>query len=561
MDNLILFHDTIDSLTDREFFGPCMRDIGPCMRDIGRELITTILFQGLVHELKNKNETNNAQKVNQIISNICQKREEVNPEISTEAIKLDHLPYLMLNNVASFLKFRKLQQFEKVNRATFIGSRSSALPIAIHSLDSIYFAKLVHYCDHHLDSYLPESMLCRSVSFAADDLEKNTSWTIDSDAAYPWSDLKLFSHIRELILHLGDGDSEGDFCVIQERLETGTQKLSNLSTLRVKTSQKTGQIFHACIDTLLCMVASSTLHFLEISARFNIWLVQHNAHAHPEAAFISQLKGIAINVVGHDCTNIYDDNRNDRVRDIQSTWMYPFLSENLQSFHKTLHLFDDTLNGKFNRLEEICLPWLLCKHDINILNNQNLKVRRIFFNSVDAVKELLDYRMVDRTDEYKYDKVGMQLLMNKMIESLEYIGIDLNKYKSIEIASEIVNILYSCLKSMAIKKYQLKFRMHNIQSINLDDSNDMFAQLEILIHILGSKCLHFMFICSNVNVQPSKHIRDFLSRMKQRYVVHEAADKTQYNFVISNTGCNMNGYKEQWIMSCTHCQQKSVFTI
>eukprot|EP01083_Nonionella_stella_P262869 893433_1 len=556
MDTLILFHQTADALTDDEF----VRQFVP---SIGRECMTTLLFKGLLQEL-NENKAHNVRKLNKTISDIHQRRnidsdddEDIDLDHNTEEhqpIQLDHLPYLMLHHVSSFLSFADCLQFEKANRSIFIGSRSSPSPT--HTLDSNHFGKLIKHCntDHH--SCLPKLRLFKSVCINAADIctfnGARNRFEAVSDCA--WGELKLFNHIRDLTIQMSDVDFWGEIEIFKDHITSN--QLQHITTLRLKSQKQPDGVAANLHDPLAVVINCPTMQYLEISARF---YYKHSSEDEngPIGNLISQLKGITLNSMG------FDDSGNQSESDyIRSTRLYSLLSDDLQSFHKTLPLFTDTIDGKFTTLKELCLPWLLCKHDIDILNQQNLStIERIFFNDVDASNELIDWGIVDNVDEYKHDTHGVELFMHKIIDSLEYIGIDLNQNKSVTIASDFIRILCNCLKQRSLKKHRLKLRMNNIRLENIAGVSLISAKLKCLIDILDSKCFHFMFICCGLQLnepQPTWNW-DFIRSFKQKYIVMKNRDTNGYNFVISNKGCNMNGYQEKWIMSCTNCQQNNVF--
>eukprot|EP01083_Nonionella_stella_P026377 72573_1 len=559
MDTLILFHQTLDAFTDDEFFAQCIPSFG-------RDCITMLIFKGLMQEV-NENKAHNVKKLNKIISDIHQRRNtdsndnnDIDLENDTEEhqpIQLDHLPYLMLHHVSSFLSFADGLQFEKANRSIFIGSRSSTSPT--HALDSTHFDKLIEHCntDHH--SCLPTLRLFESISIHAADI---CEWNEEEDcfdalSPYPWGELKLFHHIRDLTIEMSEVDWWGKIAMFHNYISS--KQLQHITTLRLQ-SQEHPDGVAADLRNLLHMVTNCpTIEYLEISARF----YHKNDICYNNEAIgnlISQLKGIALNSMRFDQSN--DVSASDYIR---FTHLYPFLSDNLQSFHKTLPLFSNARDGIFKGLKELCLPWLLCKQDIDILNRQNISnIERIFFNDVDAAKELVEWGIVNDVDEYKHDiwcTRGMGLFIQKIMDSLEYVGIDLNQNKSVVIASNIIHILSNCFKNRSHKKDKLKIRINDLKLKTMDDWISISAKLKCLIDILDSKCFHFMFICCGLQLnepQPTWNW-DFIRSFKQKYIVMQNRDANGYNFVISNKGCNMNGYQEKWIMSCTNCQQNNVF--
>eukprot|EP01083_Nonionella_stella_P228000 808384_1 len=529
MDSLIKFRATIRSLTGDEFFGSFISTIG-------RELVTTLLFEGFLREL-HQNKNNHVKKANDVIYNIYQARK---PKSNTKTkISLDRLPYPMLYHITTFLDFANSLQFEKANRSIFIGSRSSRLPT--HSLDSNHFAKLIQYCDHNRQLSLETLPSFKAISILAEDIIEYDEAEDEFQplCSYPWNFnpiLSIFNHIGELIFKIDDDKSAffGDELL-------GRTQLDNIHTIRCTSSAsyKDEDVTAVSLfDVFRAAENRTTLQFWEVSGRF----VVDESPGEEISKLISQLRGIALNFV------VYNQRWHAYAAygmgDIRSSIIYPLLSNRLQSFHKTLHLFTDAINGKFNEVQELCVPWRMCKDDINILNNQNLSnIRRIFFNNVDVAKDLFECGIINENDidKYQSDAQSMELLMHKLIQSLEYICIDVDL---VRIAFDFIHIVGKCLASIPFKRNKLKFRMNGLHLVDKQGNliKSILSTFTSLVGILNSKYEHFMFICCDLQIPTG--ICDFIKCMREKHVVHVEESDKRYDFVISNTHCSMTGYRE-----------------
>ena len=201
MDQLIVFREGIESLDDNEF--------QQCLASIDKEFIISIMFKGFYCEL-NENKTNKMNKMNNIIAEIRRLRKdksiinkkEADEDIdillnnNDESIKLDNLPFVTLAEISSFLELTDQSKYERINRAIFIGSRSSKIPI--HPINAKYFKKLVTFSGQHADSYLPKSRLSKSLSMNIHDFIDFDSEERDIILNHPFNHFELFENIKEL---------------------------------------------------------------------------------------------------------------------------------------------------------------------------------------------------------------------------------------------------------------------------------------------------------------------------------------------------------------------------
>ena len=123
-----------------------------------------------------------------------------------------------------------------------------------------------------------------------------------------------------------------------------------------------------------------------------------------ECEWIGKLKGIAINI--HNATQRREKLGNKMLRDV-----YCAIGDNLESFHKSGSL-TMAINGKLNKLEELCVPWNQSSDDLRILLKQNItKLQRINFRECGW-------------NSHGLDKETLQLWLNKIIKTVDHVSFD-----------------------------------------------------------------------------------------------------------------------------------------
>eukprot|EP01084_Bolivina_argentea_P129854 229307_1 len=544
MEQLVLFRKRIDSLNTEEYQQCIKSFLEQCTTSFDRHSILKILFNTL-HEEINNNKINNVNKMNDIITEIIASRniyavtkeeDDFNHEIinnnNLNALEIDNkkiclklcdIPSDLLFNISSYLTFKEILQFETCNRSIFIGARSSKSPIS--SINPNEFIKLVAFCQNN-ELYAERSKRFKSISLDCSDLVECEN-DINSDEylsikglTYKWNNL-VFKYIKTLEIEC---ESNSEIKEILLHLKD-CKDLSNIRTLKLHHGDAPDSVIHNLLLTI-------------IKTKLNLEYFEYLVHNLEDVSlfeleWVSKLKGIAVN----------DGNANDN-----KMKMYSFLGNKLQSFHNKASKITEDINGKLDMVKELCLSLWYFKCEIEILLKQNwITLKRLHL--IDA-----DYIGIDDDENIK---TLTQLLMNKLVQSVEYLCLDRIEEDG---CSEILNILTQSLKHH--NGYQLKIR---INAMSGEDVNIIVKHLDSLIKALSTTCSNWMFILKELIIPgTSGVILDFLlETMKQIYCVRVKKhtkklyieDYYEYTIEINNNGCNINGYHENWIMSCDSCRQ------
>eukprot|EP01084_Bolivina_argentea_P093758 168582_1 len=426
MDKLILFRAQLQSLQQKEY--------QQLVNSQGREFIETLIFKGLLQELSN-NKMHNIDKMNENISQIKQLRKQNSSnninnqrevgEDESIPLTLEILPNVLLSNISSFLAFVDQLQFEKCSRQILIGSRSSTT--SIYSLNAKYFSKLIIFHNNN-KTYLPKLRSYKSITINCKDMfHLNT-------LKYKLNHLKIFRKVKELCIEY---KQNSHLRTILLHLHNGVN-LSKIETLRWINHWR-GRISRETITTIEPIFANmSQLKYFEY-----VGTERSDDIAFSNNKWIKNLKGISIAPIAK---NLFTE-----------------VSTNLQSFH-------GVTKAKLNDLKEICLKFkeILCVSNINYMKS----IERIHFRDV----------CVDRSDR----QLAQQCL-NKLIKSLNYIGLDAcGPVESLDL-----DLLMTAIGT--VKKHQFKMRINECEFMQRS-IDDTCIRLKKFIDVLNLNCKNWMLI-------------------------------------------------------------------
>merc|ERR1712228_47182 len=324
---------------------------------------------------------------------------------------------------------------------------------------------------------------------------------------------RLFDHIRELEIHCDDVD---DLKSITRHLSKPCQ-LANVNLLRLKGNPDYDGDPASFADLKCLNHYFFNLQYIEVShSMSDVPNNRDNIHFD----FITEsLKGIAV------------DSRRETPNSVKS--LFQLIGNNLQSLHLSSNIITEDINGKFDKLKEICFPWNYPKEEISILLKQKMdNLQRIHFRDVGA------------------SNVNQQLFVDKIIKTVEYICLDMDAFGS---SHEIEALSIFLISLQNVKKDRLKIKINNVTEFPL-------GFLEKITNILNRNCLDWMLIANNWDCSTLSH--SLYLKIESQYRIRVESNKMNNkhsNFVISNKKCKINGYKERWIMSCQCCEQQPIF--
>lgn len=512
MEKIIQFRKGIDSLDDEEY--------KRCTTWF-KDSLLSLLFNAFCNELKEE-KMDNINKMNEIITKIIRSRndeDEDDEDIDIEAedeeienvkdIKLDELPSDILPEIVSYLEFDERLQFEKSNRSIFIDIRSSK--VAIHPLHHNQFKKLVRfYYDNPKEGNLRKLRIFKSLRMDCRDFEEYLG------IKYKWNNFDLLHYIESLQINFDDPSylklllSDLNEC----------DDLSNIKMLRLNGEEDI--TFDDLFNLKSIITNKLKLEYFECSG----WFDHDVTFLHND--WFSKLKGISIN----------DHNEQHVVMES----VHSAMGHKLESFHQE-YIMTDNMNGKMNELKEFCLSWYLNEKEIKILIKQNMKnLKRIYFKDSEMNLHGFDDESVE----------NMELFFNKIMKTAEYP------------TSDLFDILIKSLKNTKKKTLKIRIDAMKLEDNNVNNINEMIANLKELITVLNTNISHWMLIVHHLQIPTSNELDGFLSSILSKHHVKSNKTKSKeggnkYNVVINNEGCDINGYQEHWIMQCSKCQQNTLF--
>eukprot|EP01084_Bolivina_argentea_P011869 22231_1 len=531
MEHLIQLRQSIELLNDEEFpqFITAV---------LGKDKLTDIIFNHFLRKLTNVDTINalttdlipTIQQINDKITTIIQSRAKDDEISQNTPLKLQYQPSVILSHIASFLSFDENIKFEQCSRSIFMSVRSMCM--YMHEIPKNQFEKCMKFSNesngkmyhwyrfHFINNISIKSNECvysnwgnLSSLFQQTKTLNLNCWSVDDIDQHPlinskdflqqlnmcsWSNVNTFKFIN-------DDDAEGLICFDGTFLD-GVMSAVN--------KNKNLQYFH--------------LQWGISSYEGSVIFTNYD--------WVPQLKGIAINL---------DDEQNESV--LLSN-IYPSIGNNLLSFHKTVSEFTSDINGKFDKLNEICLPWSSNKSNIEILMKQNLsKLKRIHFNCNGLEVE-------DRNDH----KIFMGLLLKKIIKYVDYINIDAcgDKANHLDMLHNLSNMMQNIRKPHL--KLSIYFMSCGEHEYNIDDIG---AALLKLINMLHRNCNGFEFNCLHYQqTGANDSVQRLLEKIKNKFVVESKREEMKEEGVYWSSDFTVRSHKyccdkvdDMWIMNCGNC--------
>ena len=524
MEHLLTLKSGLDELTKDE----CI-NIVACFK---KKSIAKMLFQYFHLRL------NQAASVSDLNDNIISKMHELNANITTiiasrenqieqksleeyddERNNLNFLPSLTIAAISSFLAFGDVINLEKCSKSIFIASRSA---ISLSSLPESYSSKLLNYLrDNEIKNasfYWDRFKNIKQVTLNISDFiryDEKEVWLenlFQCEYPYKLNNLPFWSNLQELTIKGSDpvieiGDAIGQTSPTRQLVND----LCNLPFDHLRKINFETYMHEPDMDRVLsnakCLEYAISESFAQITS------------------FSNKMKGYVITG---------DDHR------------IP-LSSSIQSLH--LPRYDDAADIELDlpSLKEICLhspeqkelDWIN-KHALGCLERINCKLWDNF-----SLDEKLEQ--------------SLELLFGA--PTVKYISISADKY-----LNEMIDILCNALEKSP--KDAIKIRL-------FDDCDDQYSFSEMipaleklpklimkLLDVLQKETENFMLV-GKVDIFKCESISSDIEAMKESYLVQseleDADTHTSWSFVVSNKGCNINGYTEKWLLDCEFCEYRQIF--
>ena len=258
-----------------------------------------------------------------------------------------------------------------------------------------------------------------------------------------------------------------------------------------------------------------------------------------ETQWISKLKGISINVSDTELSSQFNEH----------------ISQNIETL--TAHAcLPENIRGKLANLKELCHGGL-SENELKLLLNEDIhNLKRIHMKWIGGC---VYYKTEER------DRL-MQQFLNKIIYQMEYFGLVITVAFNDAVPLGIVDMICLALQNRVDdenKKKRLKIRIEGLKFYDDKNLKNTMDTLQKLMIYLDRKCENWMVICNSIALNGKDKqaqegmICNYLEGWNNHYNV--AGDVVNGSgFVMSNNGCNINGYQEKWIMQCHKCKQVSL---
>ena len=226
------------------------------------------------------------------------------------------------------------------------------------------------------------------------------------------------------------------------------------------------------------------------------------------------------------------------------------ISPYIQSLHLPRYETEADLCGDLPNLKEICLhspdqkelDWMN-KHTLNCLKRINCK--------------LWDNFVID-------DKLEKSLEVLFGAPSVEYIAISADKYMN-----DMIDIICNVLEKTPKRSIKIRLFEDSDRSDDQYSFSEMIPSLEKLpehvfklLDVLQANTENFMLI-GKVDIFKYESISIDIEAMKESYLVQSAIEDREthksWSFVVNNKECNINGYRERWLLNCDFCEYRQIF--
>eukprot|EP01083_Nonionella_stella_P055853 147251_1 len=523
MEQLISFQQKLGTLSENEY-KQCTTEF---VTKLNRKTLSSILFNAFTKDV------NGLSMINHLINQIIEARTSKPIDDQSISLKLHHLPSVMLSEIASYLTFNESIHFEKCNRSIFIGCRVSKLPV--HTLDGTLFLKFAKFYDHH--PFLKNTRIFKSVILNAqylttlDRTHLSSTNQLHFNIKHPFSHFNLFRGIQSITIRN---------CYSNESISALLSHLSHTQNLSAVTALKI--IINHNSTRLHGEFATELRHLIDF---YNLKLQHLEVLGSPgplDLQCITSLKGMRIHQL---LMNNYGIKTNDA--DIETI----SCSLSLESFHDPFYNLTPEMSAKLINLKELCFNCDMNSSSMELLSKQQMKqLRRVHLRNASAP--------VNKE---------MPSLLSNIMDTSEYICLNMEDACP-------TGDLFEYICSNMEDALQLKIR---IAEMTLDDDSlDIANHVTRLIVALGSHYTHWMLILSDIYGCPEHliELNKFIVSIKNnpQYCVRvetreydcdyrrmKRENKHFVSFVVSNSDCIINGYREPFIMYCEDCVQNPIF--
>ena len=208
-------------------------------------------------------------------------------------------------------------------------------------------------------------------------------------------------------------------------------------------------------------------------------------------------------------------------------------TEKFESYHG-IHYDLDALhrNNKAQQLRELCL------------RGDDMDINDEIGDNVHSDFRDLRRLNIDFNDMKAYKPIMMDLL-NGNIDTLEYVGVKCDCDKAYDKGLQIVMEIFSdCLKNK--HKSKLKIRITASTKIQKINNIDFINLIETLSKMTDNFML--ILIIPGIYEELDEKIKS-----DDKYLINTDKNNKGYCY-ISNKGCTLCGYSENWIMTCKNCE-------
>ena len=526
---------------------------------LNRNKLTSWIFDKLLNQLKHQELVTDIDVINSKISEIIQSRSISDAEEKSvvQSLTLNNLPNVLFPQISAFLNFTGQLNFEKTNRAIFIGLRSCSLHM--HSLCSFTFPKLIGYQAKNT-TLIPRVLRVNSLSVDCDYLGHHEIEYDEDDDYDEWEESWTLSHdsiqltfIRKIQSLMINSYNDVRLCaVLDSYIVNQSESFPNLKRLCITSDEF--EVIRDIEPSLNALISRcSGLEYFEIDGMF--W----DEADFTEYEWVSNLKGIAAAAC---------DEEDYRKISPLSVKLYSALSSKVESLHLVSLSIVNALNCNLSNLKELCLidtpsAGVFGVNSYWFLLKQNMaKLKRLNYSCNAWKKQIGDSHV-------------MVLWLKKMLKSVEYFCME---FEDTEIL-RIMKVVHSVVRDSTMTGRSLKLRFNHRATgkwsrrekkfiwKRFERINELFEGLEGLFGAFELRHFDWMFILHGLNVQKDRKaevvassndlrkINGYLVDLKWKEYESQRSDRT-VDIVIR--GSQNHRIQEQWDMTCCNCLSQTV---
>jgi len=431
MDKLVLLREQIDAMNDVDFQSFVI--------STGRHSLTTLIFQGLLHQMIHNQSQEELTAINQTVKNVMKirlEKQKLLPAMETNAddepdpIHINDLPDVMLSEISSFLLFRDQLKFERVNRSIFIGSRSSSLPQ--HSMTTSLLKKWILYLEEH-----PNSIYSHHRHFKSLEIDCNSVGTVSPDdecqMVFPSISIPFIKKVYSLTIR---SDYDDDLSSMLNALVLNQcDSFPNIKQLRVLPVDDPENVRSFDPALRLLVERCNNLEYFEFDQNLCEEVDMNDFE------WIRNLKGIAFHVENPLVDDLEEEEREFNDKAIIYNSVHSKITDRLESLHLCHPRAISAINCTLVNLEELCIH--------RIFHNETLNKRDFRFwlkYDLRNLKRLnLDWIPLGEMMGDEGNNHALILWLRKMLETMEYLRCGCR-------VTNALRILQIALNKISVKK-------------------------------------------------------------------------------------------------------------